>query len=50
MRLGSGGDGLAASGASVLLADDRVQGAYNARIGDITRGKRKGVKFIIKVL
>ena len=28
------------------------QGPYaaNARIGDITRGKRKGVKFIIKVL
>ena len=50
VRLGSGGDGLAASGASVLLADDRVQGAYNARIGDITRGKRKGVKYLIKVL
>ena len=27
-----------------------VQGVYNARTGDVTRGKRKGVKYIIKVL
>ena len=27
-----------------------VQGVYNARTGDITRGKRKGIKYIIKVL
>lgn len=49
--IGDRGDSLLSGNATSSLSSQyNVQGVYAARNGTVTRGKRKGVKFIIKVL